>query len=291
MSLTAANPEPQISAPGQTAEVVHPTRAASFHRILGINFFDGSAQAAIAHMRNGGLLVVPAAPALKDLDRNHAYREALLSADLAITDSAFMVLLWNRLQANPIKRLSGLEYLRELLLEPGLRQPGNTLWIMASPESATRNLAWLAQQGITLPETNIYVAPMYNSTNGNQTEHPPSASDTAFTSLSDPALLALIDQLRPQHIVVTIGGGTQERLGLYLKRNLSYRPAIHCIGAAIAFLSGDQVRIPVWADKYYLGWLLRSISEPKRYIPRYWDARKLLPLMLRHRHQLPTLKQ
>jgi hypothetical protein len=161
---------------------------------------------------------------------------------------------------------------------------------MASQESATRNLAWLAQQGITLPETNIYVAPMYNSTNGNQTEQPPSASDTASTSLSDPALLALIDQLRPQHIVVTIGGGTQERLGLYLKRNLSYRPAIHCIGAAIAFLSGDQVRIPVWADKYYLGWLLRSISEPKRYIPRYWDARKLLPLMLRHRSQLPTLK-
>src|ERR1700685_1245016 len=41
-----------------------------YHRILGIDFFDGSAQAAIAKMRDGGLLVVPAAPALKDLDRN-----------------------------------------------------------------------------------------------------------------------------------------------------------------------------------------------------------------------------
>jgi UDP-N-acetyl-D-mannosaminuronic acid transferase (WecB/TagA/CpsF family) len=300
MSLTAANPEPQISAPGQTAEVVHHTRTASFHRILGIDFFDGSPQAAIALMRNGGLLVVPAAPALKDLDRNHAYREALLSADLAITDSAFMVLLWNRLQSNPVKRLSGLEYLRELLLEPGLRQPGNTLWIMATPASATRNLAWLAQQGITIPEDNIYIAPMYSHTPGTQSvlpivrpelaEESVSPNETS-TDLSDPALLALIDRLRPQHIIVTIGGGTQERLGLYLKRNLPYRPAIHCIGAAIAFLSGDQVRIPIWADKYYLGWLLRSISEPKRYIPRYWDARKLLPLMLRHRHQLPTFKQ
>jgi UDP-N-acetyl-D-mannosaminuronic acid transferase (WecB/TagA/CpsF family) len=292
MSLTAANPEPQISAPGQTAEVMHQTRAASFHRILGIDFFDGSAQAAIALMRNGGLLVVPAAPALKDLDRNHAYREALLSADLAITDSAFMVLLWNRLQSNPIKRLSGLEYLRELLLEPGLRQPGNTLWIMANPESAGLNLAWLAQQGITIPEDNIYIAPMYSRTRDDQSALPESGpTNGASTDLSDPALLALIDRLRPQHIIVTIGGGTQERLGLYLKRSLPYRPAIHCIGAAIAFLSGDQVRIPVWADKYYLGWLLRSISQPKRYIPRYWDARKLLPLMLRHRHQLPTLKQ
>src|ERR1700722_18522710 len=115
----------------------------SIHRILGIDFFDGSAQAAIAIMRSGGLLVIPAAPALKDLDRNPGYRDALLNADLVITDSAFMVLIWNRLQSMPIKRLSGLEYLRALLLERDVRQSGNTLWIMANPASAKRNLAWL----------------------------------------------------------------------------------------------------------------------------------------------------
>jgi UDP-N-acetyl-D-mannosaminuronic acid transferase (WecB/TagA/CpsF family) len=244
-----------------------------YHRILGIDFFDGSAKDAIAIMRKGGLLVVPAAPALKDLDRNLDYRESLLNADLAITDSAFMVLIWNRLQSTPIKRLSGLEYLRELLLEPDVRQPGNTLWIMASPVSAKRNLVWLAQQGIDIPEDNIYMAPMYGS-----------------APISDPALLDHLNRLKPAHIVVTIGGGTQERLGLYLKRNLNYVPAIHCIGAAIAFLSGDQVHIPIWADKFYLGWLFRSLSEPKRYIPRYWDARKLLAIMLRNRSQLPPLK-
>lgn len=244
-----------------------------YHRILGIDFFDGSAQDAIAIMRDGGLLVVPAAPALKDLDRNPDYRESLLNADLAITDSAFMVLIWNSLQPNPIKRLSGLEYLRELLLEPDVRQPGNTLWIMASPTSARRNLEWLAEQGIDIPEDNIYMAPMYGD-----------------AIISDPALLERLNRLRPKHVIVTIGGGTQERLGLYLKQNLNYLPSIHCIGAAIAFLSGDQVYIPVWADKFYLGWLFRSLSEPKRYIPRYWDARKLLFLMLRHRSQLPALK-
>jgi UDP-N-acetyl-D-mannosaminuronic acid transferase (WecB/TagA/CpsF family) len=243
------------------------------HRILGIDFFDGSAKAAIDIMRNGGLLVIPAAPALKDLDRNPAYREALLNADLALTDSAFMVLIWNRLQSTPIKRLSGLEYLRELLLEPDVREPGNTLWIMASPLSAQRNLAWLAGQGITIPEDNIYMAPIYGS-----------------GPIDDPDLLDRLNHLRPQHIIMTIGGGTQERLGLYLKRSLAFRPAIHCIGAAIAFLSGDQVYIPVWADKYYLGWLLRSVSEPKRYLPRYLDAFKLYPLMRQYRDRLPDLK-
>jgi UDP-N-acetyl-D-mannosaminuronic acid transferase (WecB/TagA/CpsF family) len=245
----------------------------STHRILGIDFFDGSAQAAIAIMRNGGLLVIPAAPALKDLDHNLDYRESLLNADLAITDSAFMVLIWNRLQSTPINRLSGLEYLRELLLEPDLRQPGNTLWIMASPLSAKRNRDWLEGQGITIPEDHIYMAPMYGS-----------------APISDTALLERLNRLRPKHVIMTLGGGTQERLGLYLKRNLTYRPAIHCIGAAIAFLSGDQVFIPVWADRFYLGWLFRSVAEPKRYVPRYWGAFKLLPLMLRHRARLPDLK-
>ena len=222
-------------------------------------------------MRQGGLLVVPAAPALKDLDKNLDYRAALLEADLALTDSAFMVLIWNRLQADKIRRLSGLEYLRELLREPDLRLPGNTLWIMASPMSARRNIDWLAQQGIPVPEESLYLAPLYGG-----------------GPLSDPELLERLNRLRPRHIIVTVGGGTQERLGFYLKRSLEFGPAIHCIGAAIAFLSGDQVKIPVWADKLYLGWLFRSVSEPSRYIPRYWQARKLFALMLRYRDRLPT---
>ena len=105
--------------------------------------------------------------------------------------------------------------------------------------------------------------------------------------VEDEYSLALLERLRPQHIVVTVGGGTQERLGLYLKQRLSYRPAIHCIGAAIAFLSGDQVGIPVWADKLYLGWLFRTLADPKRFGPRYWEARKLLKLMVRYRERLP----
>ena len=100
----------------------------------------------------------------------------------------------------------------------------------------------------------------------------------------------MMQRIRPKHVVVTIGGGTQERLGLYLKRNLDFLPAIHCIGAAIAFLSGDQVHIPDWTDRFYLGWLYRCISEPKRYIPRYWGARKLLSLMLKYRSELPPLR-
>jgi len=239
--------------------------------ILGVDFFQGEARQAVDQMGHGGLLVVPAAPALKEMATNHAYREALLNADMAITDSAFMVMIWNYLQKDSVQRLSGLEYLRELLRRDEARRPGGCVWIMANAQSAKRNLAWLAAQGIHVPSECAYIAPILG-----------------YGEVSDPELLALLERLRPQHVILTLGGGTQERLGLYLKRNLSYLPAIHCIGAAIAFLSGDQVFIPVWADKFYLGWLFRTMSQPRRFLPRYWNARKLFTLIHRYRDQLPV---
>lgn len=241
-------------------------------RILGIDFFHGTARQAVDRMRRqGGLVVVPAAPALKDLDTRADYREALISADMALTDSAFMVIIWNRLGRNKIRRLSGLEYLRELLRHEDVRHPGNTLWVMAGAESARCNLEWLRGEGVSVPEPCVYLAPIYDG------------------DAEDRDLLERLQRLQPRHVIVTIGGGTQERLGLYLRRGLNYKPSIHCIGAAIAFLSGDQVQIPMWADRFYMGWLFRSISEPKRYLPRYWDARKLFRLMVRYKDQLPDL--
>jgi UDP-N-acetyl-D-mannosaminuronic acid transferase (WecB/TagA/CpsF family) len=243
------------------------------HRtILGVSFFGGSAIDAVAAIRGGGLLVSPAAPALTDIDHDVGYRDALLGADIAITDSALMVMVWNLLQHDSLHRLSGLTYLRELLLQADVRQTGNTLWIMANPKSAAINIKWLAENGISVDPQFVYIAPMYGE------------------EIADDDLLALLDRLRPRHVIVTVGGGTQERLGLYLKQHLSYLPAIHCIGAAIAFLSGDQVHIPVWVDRLYLCWLFRCLSDPKRYIPRYWGARKLVALMWRYRNRLPALR-
>jgi UDP-N-acetyl-D-mannosaminuronic acid transferase (WecB/TagA/CpsF family) len=141
---------------------------------------------------------------------------------------------------------------------------------MASPKSARRNTEWLSSRGFTVSPDDIYIAPTYTG------------------DIADEELLVRLKERRPRHIVVTIGGGTQEGLGLYIKRHVDFSPAIHCIGAAIAFLSGDQVQIPEWADHFYLGWLLRCLANPGRYIARYWAARKLLPLMIRYRRELPS---
>jgi N-acetylglucosaminyldiphosphoundecaprenol N-acetyl-beta-D-mannosaminyltransferase len=241
-----------------------------FRQILGIHFFVGEAQRAIDLLRNGGLLVVPAAPALKNLPEDVGYREALLGADVAIADSALMVMVWNFLQKDNIRRLSGLEYLVKLLKQANSIVARRSFWIMANRTSAERNLEWLRGQGVEVSPEDVYLAPVYGSV------------------VEDQTLLEKLRERRPSDVIVTIGGGTQERLGYYLKQNLNPFPAIHCIGAAIAFLSGDQVHIPMWADRFYLGWLFRCLSEPKRFVPRYWSARKLVGMIFRHRSDLPV---
>lgn len=241
-----------------------------FQQILGVRFFVGDARGAIEEVsQNGGLVVVPAAPALKNLAVDKGYREALLGADFAIADSAFMVLLWNLIDHNRIPKLSGLKYLRALLEEPEFKTIGSSFWVMPTAASAQRNLRYLRENDVSVSNDDIYLAPLYGNV------------------IVDEELLERIEQRRPRHIVLGVGGGTQERLGLYLKENLGYRPAIHCIGAAIAFLSGDQVKIPVWADTLGLGWLYRTVADPKRFFPRYWDARHLAPLLLKYRDRLP----
>ena len=242
-----------------------------YQQILGVKFYVGPPQGAIEMVcRDGGLVVVPAAPALKNLPVDHGYREALLGADFAITDSVMMVVVWNLIHKPRIPKLSGLRYLTMLLETGEFHEPGNTFWVMPTPKSMERNLGWLASHGIPVTAHEAYQAPMYGA------------------EIRDEELLRMLEEQRPKHIVLGLGGGTQERLGLYLKQRLSYRPAIHCIGAAIAFLTGDQVRIPMWADTLGLGWLWRTVNDPKRFLPRYWDARHLVGILLKYRDRLPV---
>ena len=134
------------------------TAGAQFRQILGIRFFVGDADEAIARMSAGGLLVVPAAPALKNLAHDSDYREALQGADLVITDSAFMVMIWNRLKRDSIRRVSGLKYLSSLLKQPDFYQPGGSFWILAAKKAQVeiapgcdgRGLSWTQPIGTSL---------------------------------------------------------------------------------------------------------------------------------------------
>jgi len=239
--------------------------------ILGIHFFNGTVDEAVDVMsRNGGLLVVPAAPALMKLQTDEGYRRALVSADMAIADSGAMVLLWRIFTGRRVERISGLKFLKHLVAQLGSRPNERVLWIVPSEAAHERTIDWLRHVNLT-GSADFYVAPRYG------------------IDVFDAELVARIDSHPPAHVVVGIGGGVQEKLGFFLKENLRARPAIHCIGAALAFLTGDQPPIPMWADRFYLGWLLRLLRQPRIFGPRYLSAFKLPLLIFRYKGALPPL--
>ena len=242
-------------------------------QILGVKFFDGTAAEAVEQMlRTGGLLVVPAGPALVAIQYDEAYRRALVQADMAIADSGFMVLLWKILRGGSLTRVSGLAYLKRFFELPQLREPGRVFFVLPSEAARAKAEAWLKSRNSPSASDKLYVAPHYG------------------TPVEDRALASALESERPGHIVIGLGGGVQEKLGLYLRENLSYRPAIHCIGAALGFLTGDQKPIPDWADRLYLGWLLRLVRNPRLYLRRFWAAHELPGLIMRYGERLPELR-
>ena len=244
----------------------------SIETILGVRFFDGTVDEAVETMSiKGGLLVVPAAPTLVKICYDEGYRRAVTSADMVIADSGAMVLLWKIFTGRKVERISGLKFLKHLVSRLGTRSIGRVLWIVPNEAAHEKAIDWLRRVNLT-GTADFYVAPRYGP------------------EVRDDALVAKIEARPPSHVVVGIGGGTQEKLGLFLKENLRARPAIHCIGAALAFLTGDQPPIPMWADTFYLGWLLRLLRQPLLFGPRYLSAFKLPALIFRYREKLPPLR-
>ena len=109
-------------------------------QILGIRFFNGDVDEAIALMfRNGGFLVAPSGTCFARLREDQSYRRAVVAADLAIADSGLMVVLWRLLQRQKVHRISGLKYLRHLLGTLKGEENTEVFWVLPS-ESARQKL-------------------------------------------------------------------------------------------------------------------------------------------------------
>ena len=240
-------------------------------QILGLRFFNGDVDEAVAFMhRQGGYLVAPSGTCFTRLREDEIYRGTMLSADLAIADSGLMVGLWRLLRRQNVHRISGLKYLKHLLGK--LKGEGNreVFWILPTEGARQNLLDWSRRAAFLINKGNCYVAPRYGS------------------NVEDRDLLALIEQHRAADVIIAIGSGAQEKLGFYLRENLSYRPAIHCTGAALGFITGDQKAIPVWADRFFLGWFFRLLAQPRVFIPRLSRAFELPWLIWKYGEKLPV---
>lgn len=238
--------------------------------ILGVRFFAGQVEDVFKQLEShGGLLTAPAAPNLADILKKQDYYNALYNSDIVIPDSGYMVLIWNWiLRKTPIQKISGLKFIN-FFLQHISSSPKNLFLVNPSEEEGEANRLLLHKKGVRISDSCMYTAPIYS------------------TQVEDQTLLELIETNRPHWILINIGGGVQEKLGLYLRQNLSFKPAIICTGAAIAFKTGKQVPIPAWIDRLYLGWLARCISNPRLYIKRYLKSFYLLMILIRYKEKAP----
>jgi len=183
-----------------------------------------------------------------------------------------MVFLWRILRRRKVVRTSGLQYLRILLDKKELREPGRLFLILPSEMARVKALRLLRRKGYEIAAADTYIAPIYRF------------------DVADQQLVSILKVRQPAHVIIGIGGGVQEKLGLYLRENLAYRPAIHCVGAALGFLTGDQKPIPDWADRFYLGWLLRLVRQPKLFAKRFLRAFELPWLIWKYGEKTPVAR-
>lgn len=234
-------------------------------RVWGVSFYTGKPGEPARRALMARFVVVPSGPGLgHDLFADPEYARALRAADLALIDSGFFTLLWWLRTGTWLPRLSGLRFLEDLIQHEATWLSRGAFWVFPSKEDAWAAARHLQRQGVMLDlGRQSYVAPVY-----------------CAGPIHDAKLLALVQELCPSLIIICLGGGVQERLGYSLMQALESRPGILCTGAAIAFLSGKQVRIPAWADRLFLGWLFRLSHRPQSYAQRYLRALKLCARVL-----------
>jgi len=224
-----------------------------------IKFMEGDFKDIKFLLDKGGLLVLPAAPALANIHVDKNYHKALKHANIALFDSGFFCLLLLIFKRIRVKKYSGLKFLSQLL--DSFKNCSNQI-MMINPSYKEQSLNKRYLKLKKLNNILHYVAPFYNKTN-----------------VKDLKLLKIINKNKPKYIIINLGGGVQELLGNYLKSNLDYKSSIICSGAAIAFLTGQQAKIPMILDRIYLGWLVRIIHKPSVFLPRYIKAFKLIYLI------------
>ena len=242
------------------------------NEFLGITFFQGTLNEATELARKGGLIVAPSGPGMaQDLIGTKGYAAAVNGADLILLDSG-LIALWSRFfSKESLFRLSGLLFLNTYLEETDWEKE-KSFWIMPDKTQADGMLKWLQDKyGSLIDDDFVYIAPQYSKVD----------------RIIDENLILHIDKIQPDNVFIQLGGGVQERLGFGLKSKLNSKATILCTGAALAFLSGQQAKIPLWVDRIFMGWALRCLSNPLVFIPRYISALKLIYLLAKYGSKSP----
>lgn len=226
-----------------------------------IKFYNFNSKNFNSFIAKKGLFVFPAAPALASIEKSEKYYDSLKKADLVFFDSGFFVLLLRVLKNINVNKFSGYKFLNLFFDHLKKNKKKKVFCIDPNLKFSQSNKNFLMKLGVK--KIYNYLAPKYQTKN-----------------LSDKKLLKKIKKIKPDFIMTNIGGGTQEILGLYLKKNLGIKTTILCTGAAISFFTKDQAPINNIIDRLYLGWFIRLIFNPFVFTERYLYSLRLIPMVI-----------
>ena len=225
-----------------------------------IKFYNCSFKQILSIIDKGGYLVAPAASSLSKIKTNKKYYNSLIHSRVAILDSGFFCILLRIFKGIKVKKLSGYLFLKKFL-EHNFKKKKLFLNVDPSHMESKYNLAYFKKK----KKSNVfsYVAPKYNN------------------KIEDKKLLKLINKIKPDYVLINLGGEIQEILAQYLEKKVNYKVSILCTGAAIAFLTKRQAPINDFIDKYYLGWFVRLLYDPLKYYSRILDSINLITLFIK----------
>ena len=235
-------------------------------KIFDIIFIDANYNYLKKLLDKGGLLVAPSGPGLASIKNDIKYYHSLKNANIVLFDSGYLCLLLKIIKNINVKKFSGLLFLKKFLFS--LKNNKEKIFLI-DPSESESNANKKYFKKLNINKIYQYVSPIYKK-------------DKIF----DIKLLNRIKKIRPKYIIINLGGNVQEVLGYYLKKNLNYKPSIICTGAAIAFLTKKQAQIPDFLDKLHLGWMVRCIFNPLKFIPRYLTAFKLYFIFLNDKYNI-----
>jgi UDP-N-acetyl-D-mannosaminuronic acid transferase (WecB/TagA/CpsF family) len=208
-----------------------------------------------------GFFVFPSGPALSEIKNSKNYYNSLKKADFVFFDSGLFVLLLKIFKQINVNKFSGYKFLNFFFKYLKKNKKKSVFCIDPNLNFSKSNNKYLKSLGVK--KVYNFIAPKYNSNN-----------------LFDKKLLKEIKRVKPNFIMTNIGGGTQEILGLYLKKNLRFKTTILCTGGAISFFTGDQAPINNLIDQLYLGWFVRLIFNPLTFFKRYIKGLKLISMVI-----------
>tara|TARA_Y100001958_G_C21197193_1_gene524372 strand:+ start:218 stop:949 length:732 start_codon:yes stop_codon:yes gene_type:complete len=229
-----------------------------FKKIKFINFIDKEFNQFIVKK---GLFTFPAGPALANIEKSKEYYNSLKHADFVFFDSGFFVLLLKILKNINVYKFSGFKFLGLFFRYLKKNNEKRIFCVDPNLNFSKSNKKLIKSLGVK--KSFNYIAPIYRPNN-----------------LVDKKLLKLMNKFKPDFILINLGGGTQEVLGLYLKKKLKFKVTILCTGAAISFYTKDQAPITDFIDRYYLGWFLRLLFNPLIFVKKYIVGFKLIPMVI-----------